>query len=307
MNAARVLSPWRPAALPRPRRGRNCGGGNFCQASRATPLIYTVVLRTLLIRPGGIGDCILSFPAMQAMAAGETEVWITGSVAPLVRFASPVRPLASTGIDLLGLPGVDPPSHTIGALRRFDSIVSWYGTNRPEFREAVATLGLPFRFLDALPAHPAGIHAADFYLHKAGFEGPAIPRIPCERTPGDYAVIHPFSGSPRKNWPLDRFRALAARLPMPVRWTAGPEEVLEDAVRFDSLSDLARWLAGARFYIGNDSGITHLAAAVGAPVIAIFGPTDPSVWGPRGELVHLIHRPGAWPEVDDVARLAAVL
>jgi len=264
-------------------------------------------LNTLLIRPGGIGDCILSFPALEAMVAGETEVWITGTVAPLVHFASRVRNLSSTGIDLLGLPDVEPPPQTIDALSRFDSIVSWYGTNRPEFREAVARLGLTFRFFDALPPGQSTIHAADFYLRQAGRAGTAVPRIACERTAGDYVVIHPFSGSPRKNWPLERFRELAQRLNMPVRWCAGPEEELEHAVRFDDLCELAKWLAGARLYVGNDSGITHLAAAVGAPVVAVFGPTDPAVWGPRGERVHVVSRPAAWPEVDEVIARAIVL
>jgi len=271
-------------------------------------LIYTVLLRTLLIRPGGIGDCILSFPAMEAMAAGETEVWISGLVVSLVRFASRVRSLSSTGIDLLGLPDVEPPPPTIDALSRFHSIVSWYGTNRPEFRDAVARLGLPFRFLDALPPGHSTTHAADFYLRQAGRAGTAVPRIACERSRGDdYAVIHPFSGSPRKNWPLHRFRELAHRLNMPVRWCAGPEEELADALRFDDLYELAKWLASARLYVGNDSGITHLAAAAGAPVIAVFGPTDPAVWGPRGERVHVISQPGAWPEVDEVAARAIML
>ena len=49
-----------------------------------------------------------------------------------------------------------------------------------------------------------------------------------------------------------------------------------------SLVELARELASARLYIGNDSGITHLAAAVGCPTIALFGPTDAAVWAPRG-------------------------
>jgi heptosyltransferase-3 len=100
-------------------------------------------------------------------------------------------------------------------------------------------------------------------------------------------VIHPFSGSARKNWPLDRFRELAARLPMPVKWCAGPEESLQDAVRFENLYELGCWLASARLYIGNDSGITHLAAAVGAPVVAIFVASDPVVWAPRGKLVRV--------------------
>ena len=75
---------------------------------------------------------------------------------------------------------------------------------------------------------------------------------------------------------------------MPVRWCAGPEEQLEDAVRIDNLYELGSWLATARLYIGNDSGITHLAAAVGVPVAAIFGPTDPVVWAPRGDRVRVV-------------------
>jgi ADP-heptose:LPS heptosyltransferase len=57
-----------------------------------------------------------------------------------------------------------------------------------------------------------------------------------------------------------------------------PVEWAQD--RFESLLELAEWMAGARLYIGNDSGITHLAAAVGTPVIAIFGPSDPRIWAP---------------------------
>ena len=58
--------------------------------------------------------------------------------------------------------------------------------------------------------------------------------------------------------------------------------------RFDDLYKLACWLAGAKVYIGNDSGPTHLAAAVGTPVIALFGPTDPAIWAPRGDNVHIV-------------------
>jgi len=145
------------------------------------------------------------------------------------------------------------------------------------------------------------MHAADCFLRQVGGRGLAIPRIPCQPPqPGDYAAIHPFSGSPRKNWPLDRYREIAQRLQMPVQWCAGPEESLHDAVRMDNLWDLACWLAAARLYIGNDSGITHLAAAVGTPSVAIFGPTDPAIWAPRGDNVRVIHAPLQSIEVDQV-------
>jgi heptosyltransferase-3 len=245
-------------------------------------------LRRLIIRPGGIGDCILSLPAIERLRTEYTEVWVPSAIVPLIRCAQ-ARAIASTGIDLLGLPGVEPPAGLIGKLRFFHSIVSWYGANRAEFREQVGALGLPVQFLDALPEPSAKIHAADFFLKQVGGEGPALPRIECEQgTAGDFAVIHPFSGSARKNWPLERFREVAARLSILVRWCAGPQELLDAALRFENLYELACWLARARVYIGNDSGITHLAAAVGTPVVAIFGATDPAVWAPRGNQVRVV-------------------
>ena len=48
------------------------------------------------------------------------------------------------------------------------------------------------------------------------------------------------------------------------------------------LSWLAETIASSSLYIGNDSGVSHLAAAIGIPTLAIYGPTDPRVWGVRG-------------------------
>ena len=246
-------------------------------------------MRRLLIRPGGIGDCILSFPALEFLKSDYTEVWIRSDVVPLVRFADCVLGIASTGLDHLGISGVDATRALIEKLRSFDSIVSWYGANREEFRAHTRDLGLNFEFLSALPAPGEHEHAADFFLRQVGGRGTAFPRIACPAGPiGDFAVIHPFSGGTRKNWPLERFRELAGRMGLPVRWSAGPEEPLDCALRFENLYELACWLATSRVYVGNDSGITHLAAAAGAPVVAIFGPTDPAVWAPRGEHVRAI-------------------
>ncbi len=257
-------------------------------------------MRRLLIRPGGIGDFILSLPAMQCLYEAETEVWVATQNLPLARFASRADSILSTGLDLVGIPGVEPPARLIERLREFDSIISWYGTNRREFRDAVVAIGLPFRFFTALPEKESTMHATDFYLNQAesvaGRCVPRLPRIDCARRDEGFAVIHPFSGSAAKNWPLDRYRELAGRLAerMPVYWCAGPSEELEGAVRMEDLYQLASWLARARIYIGNDSGITHLAAAAGAPVVALFGPTDPSVWAPRGDHVRIVatERPG---------------
>ncbi|HLG98981.1 MAG TPA: glycosyltransferase family 9 protein [Bryobacteraceae bacterium] len=246
-------------------------------------------MRRLLIRPGGIGDCILSLPALEHLKADYTEVWVRSEIVPLIRFADRVCSIASTGLDLLGLPGVEPPPGVLERLRSFDSIVSWYGANRPEFCEQVRALGLPCHFLSALPSRGETVHAADFFLRQAGGTGTAIPRIECvPKRRRDGVVIHPFSGSARKNWPLELYREVAQGLPFAVQWCAGPEELLEGAVRIENLWDLARWLAGARLYIGNDSGITHLAAAVGTPVVAVFIASDAQVWSPRGPHVTVL-------------------
>ena len=269
----------------------------------APDLRYWTHVRRLAIRPGAIGDFIVSLPALgclaeQSAGGGWFEIWTASAHVPLVRFADRARGIASTGLDLLGV--ADPPARLLEELAGFDSIVSWYGANRPEFRALVASLGLPFTFFPALPAAGCGDSAVDFYLQQVrslvDCASDGIPRISCRpedagiAEPTDFTVIHPFSGSPAKNWPLERFQALARGLErhLAVRWCAGADDPpLPGAIRIDNLYRLACWISQARLYVGNDSGITHLAAATGVPVLALFGPTDPAVWAPRGENVRV--------------------
>lgn len=244
--------------------------------------------RRLLIRPGAIGDVILSLPVLEAARANYTEVWAARAVLPLIRFADRTRAIADTGLDLVGVVEGDRVAFVGSALGAFNSIYSWYGSNRPEFRDAVRHL--PFTFFPALPPPAEG-----------------IPRIAVPETPvQDFIAIHPFASSIQKRWPMDHFRAVAAYLGVPVKWTAGPDEslppdLIKNSVRFEDLYDLARWLAGARAYIGNDSGIAHLAAGVGTPVVAIFLTTDPRVWSPHGSRVEVLENP-AVEEVVAAAR-----
>lgn len=248
---------------------------------------------TLVIRPGAIGDAVVSLPAIEHLRP--SEIWCPEQNIPLLEHIAPARSLYGEGLDHLEL-----PAGTIGKLRRFGRIISWYGAQREDFRRQVAHL--PFEFHRAVPPEGCAVHAVDFYLGQAGAPPGAAPRLPFRAPATGYAVIHPFSGSARKNWPLERFRAVFSRLErrMPVFWCAGPEEDLEGAVRWADLRGLARWLAAASVYIGNDSGISHLAAACGVPVIALFGPSDARVWAPRGQVCVLPFE--AQPE--DVAEAA---
>jgi heptosyltransferase-2 len=250
------------------------------------------LIRRLLIRPGAIGDFILSLPALESLRADYTEIWCAGPNVSLARFADAARSIVAAGLDRLGLLNDD---DVVERLRGFDSIISSYGTNRPEFQALTRELGLVFHFLPALPDGRA--HAIDFYNDQARSVGGVAPsRFPvltCPVAARSFAVVHPFASAVAKRAPMEWFQRVADRLSreMPVHWLCGPEETLPGAVRIDNLYDLGCWLAQAHIFVGNDSGISHLAAAVGTPVVAWFGPTDPKVWAPRGPAVHVVSAP----------------
>ena len=124
-------------------------------------------------------------------------------------------------------------------------------------------------------------------------------------------VIHPGSGSKKKVWPLDRFlelihyfqRHFNSRILIVLGPAEGPEvqkafggmewELGSTApllVKGLSLLELASVMEGCHLFIGNDSGITHMAAALGLPTIAIFGPSDHKIWSPRGEKVFVVRK-----------------
>ncbi len=115
-----------------------------------------------------------------------------------------------------------------------------------------------------------------------------------------YAVIHPGAGAEAKRWPLEKFQAVAQKIPQ-VLFVLGPSE--QDRWSDEQIENLtARWpvlkapelptlagvLAGAKVYLGNDSGPSHLAAAVGTQTVGLFGPTNPAHFGPCGPRVRIL-------------------
>lgn len=215
---------------------------------------------------------------MESLRTGYTEVWCAEQNVTLARFAASAISIGQSGLDRLGLL---PADDVIERLRGFDSIISWYGSARAEFNR----LNLPAVILPALPS--GGRHAVDFYNAQAvelGAVRPSrFPSIPCPAVKREFAAIHPFASGERKRGPMAWFESMAERLSrnMPVHWLSGPLDELEGAVRIDNLCDLACWLQGARVFVGNDSGIAHLAAAVGTPVVSWFGAGEARVWGAR--------------------------
>jgi ADP-heptose:LPS heptosyltransferase len=136
--------------------------------------------------------------------------------------------------------------------------------------------------------------------------------------PGEAVVLQPGAGSASKVWP--GFAAMARRIReagSPVVALAGPADgpavealmaagvLTEECVARDwPLVEIAGLLSLARAAVGNDSGPSHLAAAIGCPTVAVFGPTDPRVWAPVGPRVETLGGPAGearWPDVDHVA------
>jgi len=119
---------------------------------------------------------------------------------------------------------------------------------------------------------------------------------------GDWILIHPGSGSKKKNLPPGFWLELIQRfLPRNVRVLFGPAEeeifpVFRNAldrkgvgfITFPEISELIRVLAECRLYIGHDSGVTHLSAMLGTKTIALFKSSNPAIWRPLGPNVILM-------------------
>jgi heptosyltransferase III len=127
--------------------------------------------------------------------------------------------------------------------------------------------------------------------------------LPVEKNRSKAVLIHPGAGSSRKRWPLSGFRDVAVQLEalrLSPEFVIGPAEqdLLPELARRNTTVhrpvgslELLALLRSAAAYIGNDSGVSHLAAWAGLPSVVIFGPTDPVRWRPRGHSVEIVQPP----------------
>lgn len=286
--------------------------------------------RFLILRGGAIGDFVVTLPVLQALRARWPDAHIEmigyphiARLALAAGLVARVHALDTARIArFFGLrPEID--DETVAFLSSFDVILSY-------LHDPDGVVGSNFRLHGAKellyrsPVDPA-IHIVDHLLKPletlALYETGTAPSLPlgAEETAAgrvwlDAAgagpaplAIHPGSGSPKKNWPVDRFleiaRRVAARGRRPVFILGEADRAIAGCVRSAAaemaapvaegldLVALAGVLAGCGGYLGNDSGITHIAAALGIPVVALFGPTDPSHWAPRGPNVRLLRAP----------------
>jgi heptosyltransferase-3 len=271
----------------------------------------------LVLRPGAIGDTLLTFPALLALRRRfpDAAITVVGNQAPLNigRDAGIFDCCDAFGAawvtDLFG----DEPTPALRArLMQFDLGVVWmHGAKAADdLASRLATAGVrKVMPLVSFPSLGSGRHLADHLvetLAPLGIAGPR-PTVTLRRevgTEGRLAVLHPGAGGRHKRWPAERFAVLADRLAAhdwSIAVTRGPADdeavaAVRSAVRSASLQvlaglrldELAGVLAQARLFVGNDSGITHLAALLNVPTVAIFGPFDPAYWAPIGPRVEVI-------------------
>lgn len=293
--------------------------------------------RILLLRPGALGDLLLTVPAILALRARIREAHITLVGQPeggrllqecgiveesvsqddsrwLCLFAADGRVAAdvrSPGEIDIAVGWLKDPDGTVAAnLQRLGAKKIVIAPSAPDARTHVAD-----HLLAALA--PLGVRpqrSARYLLrppeHADKWALEYLSQCDVAHTP--VIAVHAGSGGIRKNWSATRFAGtidiLVARGVRVVLLCGPADATVTNAVlsaygdplpvaRDLPLPRLAALLARCNAYLGNDSGVTHLAALVGVPTVALFGPTDPAVWGPRGDHVEILRWEGNQGEI----------
>ena len=297
-------------------------------------------MKVLLVRAGALGDLLLLRRTIAALQqAGRTVALLapSGPAAALVGSGpgdvAEALPWESAGFAGVLADGGLEDARAAERLRRYD-VALVYSRNALLTRNVGRLVPMVLQHDPEPPA--GGPHAAEWLASCLPAIDVPIPSVavpiltPSEddrrraaviaaALPAGFLALHPGSGSPAKNWPAARFADLG-RSRGGARWllVQGPADdtaagLLAAApgaclARDLPLRVLAALLARAGAYVGNDSGVTHLAAASGAPTVALFGATDPRVWAPVGPRVEVVR--GSTMDgitVDEVAAAVARL
>ena len=280
-----------------------------------------------MVRGGAIGDFIMTLPAMGALRERwpDAHIEILGypHIIELARgryYADATRSIDAKPMAGFFIPNAVLDPEWTEYFGSFNVVISYLYDPDSLFASNVRSCGVK-QVIEASP-RPKDAHAAVHYCRP--LESLAIyvdapqPRIHPNESDRETAsrymkmfgrepmvAIHPGSGREKKNWPVDNFAAvarwvhdeLAAQL-LIVQGEADEHVVKKLTKRLEprpltvasglKLVELAAVLERCVLFLGNDSGITHLAAAVGTPVVAVFGSASPPIWEPRGERVRVV-------------------
>lgn len=265
-----------------------------------------------LFHHGALGDFVLTFPMMRALAPATVALVATTSRGRLAaRCLGHVRGVDADKphfVRLFGPEGDADIAGLAGDLGQPDWIISFVcGPEDPWARRMKAAL--PEARLACIdPRPPAGWlgHVTSWHARQLLALGLALDPVstPVRRTPGDGVILlHAGSGGLHKCWPHDRWLALVALLrragrPVEIiygeaeqeRWSARQQAAWDraGATCVQTLDDLYARLLRCCTFIGHDAGPTHLAAQLGVATLALFGPTSPRCWAPLGPVVRIL-------------------
>ncbi|MBI4667110.1 MAG: glycosyltransferase family 9 protein [Nitrospinae bacterium] len=277
--------------------------------------------KALLIRNGGLGDTLLTLSAACFLKdkGFQTSFMGPSKYRHLVDGVFGIPFIAEEMAEFESAYS-EPSKKLSGALNGFGVVVAVKADADGSFIKnlAQAAPGHVIRINPLPPENHDGLYHL-FIIHslaeKLGIDPPDIthypePVIKWSQSGNSGLVIHTGSGSAKKDWPSGHIRELALewkrRAGGGVTLVFGPAEMgraaqgaLEDLIRsgvaeplFEPPLDvLAVTLAGAAVVVGADSGVTHLSAMIGAPTVALFGPTKPEIWGPLGPRVEIMKAP----------------
>jgi ADP-heptose:LPS heptosyltransferase len=307
----------------------------------AMPPPSAVTRPVLVIFPGALGDLICLVPTLRAIARRHPDAPLELMArAELARFAIGRLGIAhGHSIDRreVGQLFAAQRGAVAAEARRFfgsfAQVYSFFAADDAPFRAALdATTEGRAKYFSFRP--PGAGHVAAGYLREIGEDlaHPLDCSIELYREDldlaedrlaglglevgryivGRYIVVLPGSGSPAKNWPVENFVGLAKTLASRIRPLVilGPAEAALDGVFVASglptvselgLNEVAALARLSRAFVGNDSGVSHLAAAAGAKGLAIFGPTDPARWRPLGRTTIIRREPPSALMPEEVA------
>lgn len=265
--------------------------------------------RTLVIRLGALGDAVLTLPALAHLVAQGERVTVLG-VRASWDFLPPRGAIEVEGVESAWwrmLFAGDCPDE----IRAFDRVIVMLG--KPDIVEVIAHAGIVATHVPPIKPGERGEHAAQRLIAGIGgteIDAEAVRALIAPEIGGirHDIVVHPGSGGKAKRWAAGRFADLARRATSPLV-LLGPAEG-DLASNFDGLPvardlplrKVVATLAAARAFVGNDSGVSHLASYL-CSTLALFGPTDPEVWAPAGPFAEVLATSDlARLTVDEVAR-----
>jgi heptosyltransferase III len=286
-------------------------------------------LKILVLRGGALGDLILTLPILAEIRKGnpDAEVVLLGII-PQARLAAPefvdrVQRLDAPDLAPLFVDGLLPKTIR-NRFDGFDLAISFLSDPDSVVARNLAAAGVKQVIACPTKMRPE-VHAVFQLAEVLGQIGltlhDPVPRLAVGPNPAQSSRLgfHVGSGSPQKNWPIEHWVELTERLHgffgdfLLVGGEADEKVTREFHARccirrlrtlFNaSLPDLCQALKGCTVFVGHDTGVTHLAAAVGTPTVALFGPTNANIWAPPGEHVRVVRSPDGPMELIRVAEV----